>query len=87
MKDKKIDLLKNQGNENQEPLISDKEGEQVAQAPEPLRPIKAIKLSLPGAKSAGPYTAGKVYKVGEGELTNEEAHRLISVKGFIEVEG
>ncbi|MBD3609379.1 MAG: hypothetical protein HUJ30_02415 [Gammaproteobacteria bacterium] len=52
-----------------------------------LRKIKAIRLEKEGVKAVGPYKAGEVYKVGEGDLTLAEANRLVDAKGFTEVEG
>jgi len=49
-----------------------------------LKPIKAIKFDRKGVIACGKYKAGKIYIVGEDGLTNEEAHRLITNKGFVE---
>ena len=46
-----------------------------------LKPIVAVCLETPGVKACGQFKHGKVYKVG-GDLSLEEAHRLVDVKGF-----
>lgn len=50
-----------------------------------LKKIKAIQLKTEGVLACGKYKAGVVYKVGQDDLTNEEANRLVSHKGFSEV--
>lgn len=48
---------------------------------EALAPIVAIRLDAPGVKACGRFKAGQVYRV-PGELSLEEAHRLVRIKGF-----
>jgi len=50
-----------------------------------LHKIAAIRLDRAGARAVGPYLAGVVYPVDGETLTNDEAHRLVSAKGFTEL--
>lgn len=49
--------------------------------PAPLAPIAAVRLERDGVKACGRFKRGEVYRV-PGDLTLEEAHRLVRVKGF-----
>lgn len=55
-------------------------------AGEVVPPIRAIRLDRAGAKRCGQFERGTVYRVPD-DVTLEEAHRLVSVKGFKVVEG
>lgn len=55
-------------------------------AGEVVEGIRAIVLDRPGVKRCGQFERGTVYRVPD-DVTLEEAHRLVRVKGFSVVEG